>query len=92
MTRGRGDAPLQFGDPSPELREKLKTDFLPRGRTGRPEESDLYGLSATEPRADPQASPQGAAVPAGETDSGQAFRRSWTAGQRQTVRNYFKEK
>lgn len=92
MTRGRGDAPLHLGKPSPELGEKLKTEFLPKGKVTDPQAAELYGLSSTAPRVDPQSSAGGAARAAGDADSGQVFRRSWTAGQREAVRRYFQEK
>ena len=92
MTRGRGDAPLEFGEASPELKEDLKTQFLPRGQAANPQAAELYGLSAVAPRADPKSGAQGAARGQTDPDSGQVIRRRWSAGQRDAVRNYFKEK
>jgi hypothetical protein len=91
VTRGRGDAKLTFGDASPEIKEKLALEFLPRGKVANPESSELFGLSSSAPKVEPSASAPGSDRAAGDTDAGQVIRRRWTAGQRETVRNYFKE-
>lgn len=57
----------------------------------RPEASELYGVSAALPQANPKSTAAGAARAAGDPDSGQVIRPRWTAGQRDAVRNYFKE-
>ena len=82
---------MRFGKEAAELTEKLKTEFLPKSQAANPEASELYGVSATEPKSDPKAGTQNESSAAQGRESSEVIRRRWTARQREAVRNFFKE-
>lgn len=59
---------MTFGEPSPEIAEGLKEEFLPQGRASDIENSELLGVTFRSPQADPTASSGGGA--AGDLGSG----------------------
>ncbi|MBI2930150.1 MAG: hypothetical protein HYY16_00740 [Planctomycetes bacterium] len=57
----------------------------------KPEAAELYGLSAASPEANPTVTRGNAARADASSDGGAVIRRQWSAGQRKTVREYFKQ-
>lgn len=92
IDRGKGDAELNLGTPSPELKEKMSLEFLPKDHASDPEDSELYGITTQDPKADPRISRSGTGGDVGDVKGESVLRRRWTAGQRTTVKKYFQEK
>jgi len=88
VTRGRGDAALQYGEESPELAESLAPKALPPGAFLDLEHSAIAGVG----KAAPQANPQNEAAGASSTsaaDGRTAWKRRLKPRHREAVKAFF---
>lgn len=90
VDRGRGDAPMVFGDESPELKKKLKTEFVPSDVLGSLEDSELMGLSASSPEESSGGSGP-SATGAREGQSEPVWQRRLSVSERRVLKTYFSD-
>ncbi len=88
VDRGRGDAPLFFGEETKSADEKFRDMPIPPAAEAALEQSDVIGQSAAEPDKTLQQRSRGGALAAG-TGSGSAWRTTILPRHRGSVARYF---
>ena len=89
INRGRGDAPITWGDESDEQGVKFKETVLPPGLLDDPK-NEVIGINPTAPEVAPADSAPRAAARAGDPSAGrETWNRRLRPRHRRVVRNYF---
>jgi hypothetical protein len=91
INRGRGDAPMFFGDPSGGDTSSFEAKQLPEARVRDLEHSALLGVGAVAPTIDPLAESSGLA-PTSEAAAKQAWQRRLAPRHRDSVKAFFRPK
>ncbi len=89
VTRGRGDAPMSWGDESDETTAKFKEVVLPPGAFDQPKD-EVYGTTKSTPEADPAATAGRNTARTVDAASGsETWTRKIRPRHRNVVRRYF---
>jgi hypothetical protein len=89
ISRGRGDAALEFDGATGADLAGMRAERLPPGRTP-PDRWDLAGVRRAEPESDPDRDPAAGASPAAAGSAGEVtFRRDLAPRHREAVRRFF---
>ena len=88
VTRGRGDAPMMWGDESPGRSDQFEARALPGARLSDPESSAILGIGSAAPTVD--AHGEGAGLVETSPTSGKtAWRRRLSPKHRRAVGSFF---